>query len=50
VIVHSEIGYASPKQGTFGVHGSPLDAEQVKATKRTLGYPSEEPFFLPDEA
>src|SRR6185503_3491265 len=50
VIVHTEIGYASPKQGTFGVHGSPLDAEQVKATKRTLGYPSEEPFFLPDEA
>jgi transketolase len=50
VIVHSEIGFASPKQGTFGVHGSPLDAEQVKATKRALGYPSEEPFFLPDDA
>jgi transketolase len=50
VIVRTEIGYASPKQGTFGVHGSPLDAEQVKATKRALGYPSEEPFFLPDDA
>jgi transketolase len=50
VIVHTQIGYGSPKQGTFGVHGSPLDAEQVKATKRTLGYPSEEPFFLPPEA
>ena len=32
------------------MHGSPLDAEQVKATKRELGYPSEEPFFLPDDA
>jgi transketolase len=50
VIVKTEIGFASPKQGTFGVHGSPLDAEQVKATKRALGYPSEEPFFLPDDA
>jgi transketolase len=50
VIVNTQIGFGSPKQGTFGVHGSPLDAEQVKETKRTLGYPSEEPFFLPDEA
>ncbi|MFI5169260.1 MAG: transketolase [Vicinamibacterales bacterium] len=50
VIVRTEIGYASPKQGTFGVHGSPLDAAQVIETKRSLGYPSEEPFFLPAEA
>jgi transketolase len=50
VIVRSEIGYGSPKQGTFGVHGSPLNAEQVIETKRKLGYPSEEPFFIPKEA
>jgi transketolase len=50
VIVKTEIGYGSPKQGTFGVHGSPLDAQQVIETKRRLGYPSEEPFFLPAEA
>jgi len=50
VIVRTEIGYASPKQGTFGVHGSPLDAAQVIETKRKLGYPSEEPFFIPEEA
>jgi transketolase len=50
VIVRSEIGYGSPKQGTFGVHGSPLDAAQVIETKRKLGYPSEEPFFIPEEA
>ena len=47
VIVRTEIGYGSPKQGTFGVHGSPLNAEQVIETKRKLGYPSEEPFFIP---
>ena len=50
VIVRTEIGYGSPKQGTFGVHGSPLNAEQVIETKRKLGYPSEEPFFVPQEA
>jgi transketolase len=50
VIVRTEIGYGSPKQGTFGVHGSPLDAAQVALTKRTLGYPSEEPFFIPEDA
>jgi len=50
VIVRTEIGYASPKQGTFGVHGSPLDAAQVIETKRKLGYPSEEPFFIPEAA
>jgi len=50
VIVRTEIGYGSPKQGTFGVHGSPLNAEQVIETKRKLGYPSEEPFFIPEEA
>jgi transketolase len=49
VIVRTQIGYGSPKQGTFGVHGSPLGVEQVVETKRTLGYPSEEPFFVPDE-
>ncbi len=50
VIVKTQIGYGSPKQGTFGVHGSPLNAEQVIETKRKLGYPSEEPFFIPPEA
>ena len=50
VIVRSEIGFGSPKQGTFGVHGSPLDAAQVIETKKKLGYPSEEPFFVPEDA
>ncbi len=50
VIVRTEIGFGSPKQGTFGVHGSPLDAAQVIETKKKLGYPSEEPFFIPEDA
>ncbi len=50
VIVRTQIGYGSPKQGTSGVHGSPLNAAEVAETKRKLGYPSEEPFFVPEEA
>jgi transketolase len=50
VVVRSHIGFASPKQDTFAVHGSPLNAEEVKETKKRLGYPSLEPFFIPDEA
>ena len=37
VIVRTTIGYGSPKQGTFGVHGSPLKADEVAATRRRSG-------------
>lgn len=50
LVVRTNIGFASPKQDTYGVHGSPLNAEEVVRTKQNLGYPSLEPFFLPDEA
>jgi transketolase len=45
------IGYGSPnKANSFGAHGSPLGPDEVLATKRHLGWPSEEPFFLPEDA
>jgi transketolase len=50
IVVHSNIGFGSPKQDTSGVHGSPLKADEVKETKKTLGYPSDEPFFIPNDA
>src|SRR4051812_551268 len=51
IMVHTTIGYGSPhKAGTFGVHGNPLGAEEVEATKRNLGWPTTDPFFIPDEA
>ena len=41
------IGKGSPhKEGTSQVHGSPLDLEEVKATKEALGLPEEE-FYIP---
>jgi transketolase len=47
----THIAFGSPnKVDTFGAHGSPLGADEVLATKKNLDWPSEEPFFLPDEA
>lgn len=47
IIMHTVIGKGSPnKAGTHKVHGSPLGAEEVEATKRALGLP-EEAFFIP---
>jgi transketolase len=51
IIVRSHIGYGSPnRQDTAKAHGEPLGAEEVRLTKRNLGWPSDEPFWLPDEA
>ena len=51
IIVKSKIGYGSPhKQGSHDAHGAPLGAEEIILTKKNLGWPSEEPFFVPDES
>jgi len=45
------IGYGSPnKSNTFGVHGSPLGADEVTRTKEYLGVPTEPAFYVPDDA
>jgi transketolase len=49
IVVHTHIGYGSPKQDTAGVHGEPLGAEALAATRRKLGWP-EETFFVPEAA
>lgn len=47
IVMHTVIGKGSPhKSGTHKVHGSPLGAEEVEATKKALGLPEEE-FFVP---
>jgi transketolase len=51
VIVRTTLGFGSPKRaGTWQAHGNPLGAEEVEATKRNLGWPTTDTFFVPDEA
>ena len=51
VIVRTHIAWGSPhKQDTAEAHGAPLGVEEVKLTKQNLGWPSLEPFHVPDEA
>jgi transketolase N-terminal domain/subunit len=51
IVVRTHIAQGSPnKQGTHGAHGAPLGEDEVKLTKEAYGYPSDEPFFVPDEA
>ena len=49
--MRTHIAPGSPnKQDTHGAHGSPLGEEEIRLTKEVYGYPSLEPFFVPDEA
>jgi transketolase len=51
IIVKSHIGYGSPhKQDTAEAHGSPLGADEITLTKKNLGVPSMEPFYVDPEA
>ena len=49
ILIHSTIGYASPRAGTFAAHGEPLGAENVAKTKDALGWPQEPAFLVPDD-
>jgi len=51
IVVRTHIGFGSPnKQDTAEAHGSPLGEEEVRLTKRNLGWSSEEAFHVPSEA
>ena len=51
IIVRTHIGFGSPhKQDSFEVHGSPLGADEVKATKKNLGLPEEPAFYIAGDA
>ena len=50
IIVRTQIGYGCPaKQGKASAHGEPLGVDNVTALKENLGWPSMEPFYVPEE-
>lgn len=50
ITVKTLIGYGCPaKQGKASAHGEPLGDDNVTAMKEFLGWPSMEPFYVPDE-
>lgn len=50
ICVKTVIGFGSPsKAGSEKAHGEPLGAEEIIRTKQNLGWPSVEPFYVPDE-
>ena len=50
ITVKTKIGHGCPaKEGKASAHGEPLGADNVAALKENLGWPSQEPFYVPDE-
>jgi transketolase len=50
ILVRTTIGFGSPnKANTHEAHGSPLGPEEVKLTKKALGFDPEKFFHIPDE-
>jgi transketolase len=50
IMVKTHIAYGSPnKQDTSDAHGAPLGEEEVRLTKKNLGWPELESFFVPGE-
>ncbi len=51
ICVKTNIGHGSPnKQGTHAVHGAPLGDEEIRLTKKNLGWPEDQSFYIPDDA
>jgi transketolase len=49
IIVRTQIAYGSPLAGQAKAHGEPLGEDNVAKTKQMLGWPSQEPFTVPQE-
>jgi transketolase len=51
IVARTHIGYGSPhKQDTWHAHGEPLGIEEVRLTKRALGWPDNRDFYVPEDA
>jgi transketolase len=50
ISVKTVIGYGMPTQGTRKAHSDAPGADAVRETKRHLGWPEDEEFYVPEEA
>jgi transketolase len=50
ISVKTVIGFGMPTQGTRKAHSDAPGADAVRETKRHLGWPEDEEFFVPEEA
>jgi transketolase len=51
VVVRTVMAYGAPDlAGSWRAHGNPLGVDEVRKTKRNLGWPEEPSFYIPDEA
>jgi transketolase len=51
IMMRTHIAFGAPtKQDTAAAHGSPLGEEEIRAAKRFYNFPSDEPFFVPQQA
>lgn len=49
IVIKTQIGHGSPRQGMASAHGEPLGADNIKASKVNLGWEYEEEFHVPEE-
>ena len=51
IITKTHIGFGSPnRQDSAKAHGEPLGTNEIALTKQAYGWPSTEPFFVPQDA
>jgi transketolase len=48
IVVHSIIGWGSPRAGSEKAHGEPLGEDNIRATKLAYGWPEDAHFLVPD--
>ncbi|KIY69576.1 transketolase [Cylindrobasidium torrendii FP15055 ss-10] len=47
--LRTTIGYGSKQQGTHGVHGAPLKADDIQQLKTKFGLPADKTFYVPED-
>jgi transketolase len=51
LLIRTHIGFGSPhKQDNFSAHGDPLGEDELAASKKALGWPTMDKFYLPQDA